>query len=159
MLSCFLSLQIGAYLSIEQFSPIPLRNTMRTYALPGSRPSPLPPLIHLRPRPSAVRFTVIALVLCAATAAAASPANATAVDGPTAWGSVLKASTCSAVGDCGRSYQGCCAAFAIKGFPCGCHLQDGTGTSGANCGDCGTAYATCCIGFAAKGYPCTCDVA
>merc|ERR550514_904132 len=104
------------------------------------------------------RFTTIVLLFAAAVAASAET-NATAIDGPKAWGAVLKASTCSAVGDCGRSYQACCAAFAIKGFPCGCHLADGTGTSGANCGDCGTAYATCCIGFAAKGSPCKCNVA
>jgi len=67
--------------------------------------------------------------------------------------------TCSAVGDCGRAYQACCVAFGAKGYPCGCHLQDGSGEAGANCGDCGTAYAACCIGFSAKGYPCQCDVA
>ena len=97
-------------------------------------------------------------------------------------------SSCSAVGDCGKSYQACCIAFGLKGYdswsrshsvhatpqpglaltclsrgahsyPCGCHLQDGSGTAGSNCGDCGTEFATCCIGFKAKGYPCTCDVA
>jgi len=67
--------------------------------------------------------------------------------------------TCSAIGDCGRTYQGCCAGFAAKGFPCDCHLQDGTGTAGANCGTCGTGFAACCVGFAAKGFPCKCNVA
>ena len=62
-------------------------------------------------------------------------------------------------GDCGKSYQGCCLAFGIKGYPCGCHLQaNGTGKAGQDCGDCGVAYAACCIGFGAKGYPCQCDV-
>ena len=41
---------------------------------------------------------------------------------------------CSATGDCGKSYQACCLAFKVKGFPCGCHLADGSGTSGSNCG-------------------------
>lgn len=67
--------------------------------------------------------------------------------------------TCSAVGDCGKSYQACCIAYGIKGYPCGCHLEDGTGTAGANCGTCGTEFAACCVGFAAKGYPCKCNVA
>ena len=63
-------------------------------------------------------------------------------------------------GDCGKAYQGCCVAFGIKGFPCGCHLQaGGSGKAGGNCGDCGTGFSACCIGFAAKGYPCQCDVA
>jgi hypothetical protein len=71
----------------------------------------------------------------------------------------VASSTCSHVGDCGKSYQACCIAFGIKGFACDCHLQDGSGTAAANCGDCGTEYSACCIGFAAKGYPCECDVA
>ena len=66
--------------------------------------------------------------------------------------------TCSAIGDCGRAYQACCAGFEAKGFPCGCHLQDGTGSAGSNCGDCGTGFTACCLGFKAKGYPCKCDV-
>jgi len=66
---------------------------------------------------------------------------------------------CSATGDCGKSYQACCIAFGAKGYPCGCHLTDGTGTAGSNCGDCGTEFAACCIGFSAKGYPCKCNVA
>lgn len=61
-------------------------------------------------------------------------------------------------GVCGTSYQTCCLAFGAKGYPCDCHLQDGSGESGSNCGDCGTAYAACCIGYAADGYPCECDV-
>ena len=68
-------------------------------------------------------------------------------------------STCSAVGDCGKSYQACCIAYGLKGYPCGCHLQDGSGTAGADCGTCGTEFAACCVGFAAKGYPCKCNVA
>ena len=65
--------------------------------------------------------------------------------------------SCSHIGKCGRAYQACCAAFAAKGFPCQCHLTDGTGQSG-KCGDCGTGYSACCIGFKAKGFPCECDV-
>jgi sialate O-acetylesterase len=69
------------------------------------------------------------------------------------------AGSCSNPGDCGRAYQACCAGFATKGFPCGCHLQDGgSGSEGGNCGDCGSAYQLCCAGFKAKGFPCTCDV-
>ena len=50
-------------------------------------------------------------------------------------------------GDCGTSYQACCIAFGIRGYPCGCHLQEGgSGTAGSGCGDCGTEYAACCIG-------------
>lgn len=41
---------------------------------------------------------------------------------------------CSAKGDCGKSYQACCIGFGAKGYPCGCHLTDGSGTSGSNCG-------------------------
>ena len=66
---------------------------------------------------------------------------------------------CSAPGDCAKSYQACCIAFGAKGYPCGCHLTDGSGSAGSNCGDCGTEFATCCIGFSAKGYPCKCSVA
>mmetsp|Transcript_78706 Transcript_78706/g.148503 ORF Transcript_78706/g.148503 Transcript_78706/m.148503 type:complete len:168 (+) Transcript_78706:56-559(+) len=65
---------------------------------------------------------------------------------------------CEKPGDCGRAYQSCCWAFARKGFPCGCHLQDGTGVAGSSCGDCGDAFVACCVGFKAKGFPCTCDV-
>lgn len=67
-------------------------------------------------------------------------------------------STCAKPGDCGLAYQTCCAGFQAKGFPCGCHLKDGTGQSGADCGTCGTAYSACCLGFKAKGHPCTCDI-
>lgn len=61
-------------------------------------------------------------------------------------------------GVCGTAYQTCCIGFGAKGYPCDCHLQDGTGQAGSNCGDCGTTYAACCIGYAADGYPCECDV-
>ncbi len=62
-------------------------------------------------------------------------------------------------GVCGTSYQACCIGFAIDGYPCDCHLQEGgTGTAGSNCGDCGTGFAACCIGYSADGYPCQCDV-
>ena len=62
-------------------------------------------------------------------------------------------------GTCGTAYQGCCIGFAVDGYPCDCHLQEGgTGQSGSNCGDCGTGFAACCIGYAADGYPCECDV-
>ena len=68
----------------------------------------------------------------------------------------LKSSDC---GTCGTGYQACCIGFAIDGYPCDCHLQDGgSGKSGSNCGDCGTAYSACCIGYEADGYPCQCDV-
>lgn len=66
---------------------------------------------------------------------------------------------CAKPGDCGRAYQVCCAASIAKGYPCGCHLKDGNGTSAGDCGTCGTAYSLCCEGFKAKGYPCTCDIA
>lgn len=62
-------------------------------------------------------------------------------------------------GTCGTAYQTCCIGFGANGYPCDCHLEDGTGKAGSNCGDCGTAYAACCIGYAADGYPCECDVA
>ena len=89
----------------------------------------------------------------------------------------VSGATCSAIGDCGRAYQGCCTGkcpvlgpnqvplvtsllscllppgYAAKGYPCGCHLTDGAGAVGNNCGDCGTAFHVCCAGFAAKGYP------
>ena len=62
-------------------------------------------------------------------------------------------------GTCGTGYQTCCVGFAIDGYPCDCHLQEGgSGKSGSDCGDCGTAYAACCIAYAADGYPCECDV-
>tara|TARA_Y100001970_G_scaffold228967_1_gene283811 strand:- start:2762 stop:3925 length:1164 start_codon:yes stop_codon:yes gene_type:complete len=68
----------------------------------------------------------------------------------------LKSSDC---GTCGTGYQACCIGFALDGYPCDCHLQDGgSGKAGADCGDCGTAYSACCIGYAADGYPCQCDV-
>ena len=67
----------------------------------------------------------------------------------------LKDSKC---GTCGTAYQGCCIGFALDGYPCDCHLQEGTGKAGSNCGDCGTAYSACCIGYEADGYPCQCDV-
>jgi hypothetical protein len=66
--------------------------------------------------------------------------------------------TCAKPGDCGRAYQACCAGFAAKGIPCGCHLKDGDGKTADDCGTCGTAYSVCCAGFAAKGFPCTCDI-
>ena len=68
----------------------------------------------------------------------------------------LKSANC---GTCGTGYQTCCIGFALDGYPCDCHLQEGgSGKSGSDCGDCGTAYAACCIGYAADGYPCECDV-
>merc|ERR1719261_2168253 len=72
--------------------------------------------------------------------------------------SEIEDSTCAKPGDCGLAYQACCAGMQAKGFPCGCHLKDGTGKSGADCGTCGSAYSVCCAGFAAKGFPCTCDI-
>ena len=68
----------------------------------------------------------------------------------------LKSTDC---GTCGTGYQTCCIGFALDGYPCDCHLQDGgSGKSGSNCGDCGTAFSACCIGYAADGFPCECDV-
>jgi lipocalin len=62
-------------------------------------------------------------------------------------------------GSCGTAYQSCCIGFALDGYPCDCHLQEGgSGEAGSNCGDCGTGFAACCIGYAADGYPCECDV-
>lgn len=61
-------------------------------------------------------------------------------------------------GTCGLSYQACCAGFAAKGFPCDCHLCDGSGEVGQGCGDCGAAYQLCCLGFEKEGDPCQCDV-
>ena len=74
-----------------------------------------------------------------------------------AWAKPSSANTCSKPGNCGRAYQACCAGFAAKGYPCTCHLVDGTGKSG-NCGTCGTAYSACCVAYGAKGFPCTCDI-
>ena len=61
-------------------------------------------------------------------------------------------------GDCGIAYQTCCFGYGQKGYPCDCHLQEGSGHSGNNCGDCGVAYEVCCTGFEKDGYPCQCDV-
>ena len=61
-------------------------------------------------------------------------------------------------GVCGKTYQACCLGFGSQGYPCDCHLQEGSGKSGENCGDCGVAYAACCVGYEADGYPCGCDV-
>jgi len=66
--------------------------------------------------------------------------------------------TCAKPGDCGIAYQACCAGFAAKGVPCGCHLKDGDGKTGDDCGTCGTAYSVCCAAFKFKGHPCTCDI-
>lgn len=66
--------------------------------------------------------------------------------------------TCAKTGVCGLVYQACCAGFVAKGYPCGCHLKDGNGTSTSDCGTCGSVYSICCAGYAAKGYPCTCDI-
>ena len=72
---------------------------------------------------------------------------------------INKSVSSSDCGTCGTAYQTCCIGFAIDGYPCDCHLQEGgDGKSGSNCGDCGTGFATCCIGYAADGYPCECDV-
>ena len=62
-------------------------------------------------------------------------------------------------GVCGKAYQTCCIGFGAQGYPCDCHLEEGTGKSGENCGDCGVGFAGCCIGYAVDGYPCECDVA
>tara|TARA_B100000424_G_scaffold18702_4_gene13452 strand:+ start:599 stop:1777 length:1179 start_codon:yes stop_codon:yes gene_type:complete len=60
---------------------------------------------------------------------------------------------------CGLSYQTCCFAFGVKGYPCDCHLsEDGHGGVGDNCGDCGVEYEACCIASNLKGTPCECDV-
>ena len=68
----------------------------------------------------------------------------------------LKSANC---GTCGTAYQTCCIGFALDGYPCDCHLQEGgSGTAGSNCGDCGTGFAACCIAYATDGYPCQCDV-
>jgi glutaredoxin len=67
---------------------------------------------------------------------------------------------CAVPGHCGRAYQACCFAYGKKGYPCGCHLQDGSpgGAAGSSCGVCGAGYAACCTAYKAKGFPCTCDV-
>lgn len=60
---------------------------------------------------------------------------------------------------CGLSYQTCCFAFGINGYPCDCHLyENGHGGLGENCGDCGIEFEACCITSNLKGYPCNCDV-
>lgn len=53
----------------------------------------------------------------------------------------------------------CCIGFGAQGYPCDCHLEEGSGKAGENCGDCGVGFAACCIGYATDGYPCECDVA
>ena len=69
------------------------------------------------------------------------------------------ANGCSSKGTCGNAYQACCIAFQLKGFPCGCHLKDGTGEVGANCGDCGTTFGACCIAEGLRQESCKCDIA
>ena len=71
---------------------------------------------------------------------------------------IEKTQTLNKCGDCGIGYQTCCFGYGQKGYPCDCHLQDGSGHSGSNCGDCGIAYEVCCAGFEKDGYPCQCDV-
>merc|ERR1711988_1928192 len=71
----------------------------------------------------------------------------------------VETNTCSAdIGYCGKAYQGCCAGYALKGFPCGCELADGSGASKGDCGTCGASYQLCCDGFKAQGNACQCDV-
>merc|ERR1712232_375385 len=68
--------------------------------------------------------------------------------------------TCSAdIGHCGKAYQACCITYGAQGYPCGCSLTDGSGSSIGDCGTCGAAYQICCDGFKAKGFACQCDVA
>jgi len=67
--------------------------------------------------------------------------------------------TCEVPGDCGHAYQACCIGFEAKGFPCACHLSNGTGTAGSSdCGTCGKAFVLCCDAFNLKGSPCGCDI-
>jgi len=108
----------------------------------------------------ALRLLCLALVVLGAAASVAPVqeqySNASSENAAPAQGN------CAAPGKCGTAYQVCCAGFAAKGFPCGCHLQDGQsgagGAAGSACGDCGGAYVACCLGFKAKGFPCKCDV-
>jgi hypothetical protein len=66
--------------------------------------------------------------------------------------------SCANPGHCGLAYEACCAGMIAAGYPCGCHLKDGNGTTAADCGTCGTAYSTCCFAYGKKGFPCTCDI-
>merc|ERR1712096_268412 len=67
--------------------------------------------------------------------------------------------TCSSnIGYCGKGYQACCITYGAEGYPCGCHLRDGTGSSIGDCGTCGASYQLCCDGFKATGNACFCDV-
>ena len=119
-----------------------------------------------------MKLTIIAIIVFSAVYAV----HATPVQHPSVWSdqknvtkddplaafpswvkSSLAPTTCANPGHCGRAYQACCAGFAAKGYPCTCHLVDGTGKTG-NCGTCGTAYAACCLAYGAKGSPCTCDI-
>merc|ERR1711871_468025 len=82
-------------------------------------------------------------------------ANVTKDDPLAAFPSWVKSSlddgTCAKPGHCGRAYQACCAGFAAKGYPCTCHLVDGTGKTG-NCGTCGTAYSACCAAYGSMSF-------
>jgi hypothetical protein len=67
--------------------------------------------------------------------------------------------TCSAdIGHCGKAYQACCITYGAQGYPCGCSLSDGQGSSVGDCGTCGAAYQICCDSYKADGFPCNCDV-
>jgi len=71
----------------------------------------------------------------------------------------LEANTCSAdIGHCGKAYQACCITYGAQGYPCGCSLSDGSGSSIGDCGTCGAAYQICCDSYKADGFPCNCDV-
>jgi len=66
---------------------------------------------------------------------------------------------CSAnIGKCGKAYQACCIGYGATGYPCGCSLSDGDGSSKGDCGTCGAAYQICCDGFKKDGFACGCDV-
>jgi len=68
--------------------------------------------------------------------------------------------TCSAdIGHCGKAYQACCITYGAQGYPCGCSLTDGSGSSIGDCGTCGAGYQICCDSYKAKGFPCNCNVA
>ena len=61
-------------------------------------------------------------------------------------------------GDCGKAYQGCCVAFGIKGFPCNCHLQAGSGKA-EELRRLRHWVLRLLHRLRRKGYPCQCDVA
>lgn len=114
--------------------------------------TPLPGNINCFGKPKSMTIMGTGPYCCPSTATEKTPCPKEAAPAP------AFDSTCAKPGKCGLAYQACCAASIAKGYPCGCHLKNGTGASASDCGTCGTAFSACCLGFKAMGYPCTCDI-